>query len=139
MQETTKRFLQHLDSEKIKYEAKERKEQSDWVCVKYQGDNVDPVTIQFFFGLDGKDVALRVFTIAKVPQNKTVDMLKTLNELMVEYRWLRFYLDADNEVTASYDATITAETAAPVSTELMFRTLNIVDDCYPRIMKTLWT
>ena len=137
MQETTKRFLQCMDSEQIKYEAKER-EEKDWVGVKYNGNNINTISIQFFFDLGGKDVALRVFTIAKVPQNKTADMLKTLNELMVEYRWLRFYLDADNEVTASYDATITAETAAPVAKELMFRTLNIVDECYPRIMQTLW-
>ena len=81
---------------------------------------------------------VRIFSIARVPKNKTAAVLEVLNALMIEYRWLRFYLDSDNEVTAAIDAVITEETAAPVAGELLARGLNIVDDIYPRIMKVLW-
>ncbi len=138
MQETTKRFLKYLEDHNIRYDSKEREGQSDWVCVRYQGDNADTISLQFFFSRDGGDVAVRIFSIARVPKNKTAAVLEVLNALMIEYRWLRFYLDSDNEVTAAIDAVITEETAAPVAGELLARGLNIVDDIYPRIMKVLW-
>ena len=138
MQETTKKFLQYMDKEQIKYEAQEREGQADWVCVKYTGDNLGSIVMQFFFSEETEDFALRVFSIVKVPENRTADVLKVCNDLMAEYRWLRFYLDENKEVTAAYDATVTVETADLISAAIMFRTVNIVDECYPRIMKALW-
>ena len=139
MKATTAAFLDLLNQSGIKYEFKERPGKSDWVNVRYSGDSIRSISIQLFFSDDCEDVAIRSFSICKVPANKKADMLNLLNALMDEYRWLRFYLDEDNEVTAAIDAVITVATAAPIAKELMLRTLNIVDDVYPRIMKALWS
>ncbi len=139
MKATTAAFLDLLNQSGIKYEFKERDGKSDWVNVRYGGDNIQTLNIQLFFSEDCEDVAIRAFSICKVPSNKKADMLNILNALMDEYRWLRFYLDEDNEVTAAVDAVITVASAGPVGKELMLRTLNIVDDVYPRIMKALWS
>ena len=138
MKATTAAFLDVLNQSGIKYEFKERDGKSDWVNVRYGGDNIQSISIQLFFSQDCEDVAIRSFSICKVPANKKADMLNILNAIMDEYRWLRFYLDEDNEVTAAIDAVITVATAGPVAKELMLRTLNIVDDVYPRLMKALW-
>lgn len=137
MQETTKKFLQYMDKNQIKYEVQER-ENHDWVGVTFTGDNLRAIILQFFFSKETEDFALRVFSIAKVPENSTVDILKVCNDLMIKYRWMRFYLDENNEVTAAYDASVTLETSDLISATIMFRTVNIVDECYPQIMKALW-
>ena len=138
MLQTTKNFCRYMDAKDVRYDAKERDGKSDWVNVKYKGDNASKIDMQFFFGTDEGVVALRVFSIVQVPGSKTASMLELLNELMQEYRWLRFYLDSDNEVTAAMDAVITPETSAPVTFEMLSRTVSIVDDIYPRLMKLLW-
>lgn len=138
MKKTTKNFLDCLEEKEIKYQCEEREGKSDWVCVRFSGNNAPSVEVQLFFHEDEEDVALRSFSIVRVPQAKTAGMLTLLNSLMEEYRWLRLYLDEDNEVTATIDAVISADTAGPVSFELLMRMVGIVDDIYPRLMKELW-
>ena len=136
---TTRRFTEYLDGKNIKYTAKENEGKSDWVSVKYSADNMESINLSFFFDQDCQSFALRVFSIAKVPQNKIPAVLSVCNELANEYRWVRFYVDNDNEITASYDGVIDVDTAAPVCYELLGRTLSIVDEGYPRFMKALWS
>ena len=136
---TTRRFTDFLDGKSIKYTAKENEGKSDWVSVKYSAENMESINLSFFFDQDCQSFALRVFSIAKVPQNKVPAVLGVCNELANDYRWVRFYVDNDNEITASYDGVIDVDTAAPVCYELLGRTLSIVDESYPRFMKALWS
>lgn len=137
MQETTKKFLQYMDKNQIKYEVQER-ENHDWVGVTFTGDNLRAIILQFFFSKEAEDFALRIFSIAKVPENSKVDALKVCNDLMNKYRWLRFYLDENNEVTAAYDASVPLEPDDGIFAIIIFNSVNIIDKCYPRIMKALW-
>ena len=138
MKKTTKNFLDCLEEKEIKYQCEEREGKRDWVSVRFSGESAPSVEVQLFFHEDEDDVALRSFSIVRVPQEKAAGMLTLLNSLMEEYRWLRLYLDEDNEVTAAIDAVISADTAGPVSFELLMRMVGIVDDIYPRLMKELW-
>lgn len=137
MQETTKKFLQYMDKSQIKYEVQER-EKHDWIGVTFTGENLRAIILQFFFSKEADDFALRIFSIAKVPENSKVDVLKVCNDLMNKYRWLRFYLDENNEVTAAYDASVPSEPDDRIFAMTMFNAINIIDECYPKIMKALW-
>ena len=44
------------------------------------------------------------------------------------YRWMRFYVDSDNEFTAALDAVINGETIGEECYELLGRAVSIVDD-----------
>ncbi len=66
-------------------------------------------------------------------------MLELLNEVMDNYRWLKLYLDSDSEVTSQVDAIVDDRIAGIVGAELILRTVNILDNIYPRIMKIMWS
>jgi hypothetical protein len=43
------------------------------------------------------------------------------------YRWLRFYVDEDRELTAALDAVIPADSVGEICVELLHRSVSIVD------------
>ena len=139
MLQAVSRFLTVLDQRKINYDhypaEEDRKER---VRVDFSGDHVNNLTMVFFFDDDGESVNIKCFSICKVTPDKLMDIYVKLNELNYNYRWIKFYLDEDNEVTQSGDAIIDEETAGEECFELLGRYVNILDDCYPEIMKALW-
>lgn len=108
------------------------------VSVSFKGDNYPIIRSVFIFGDDGRDVAIRVFTIAKVPKDKALQVLAVCSVLNAEYRWVKFYLDTDWEVTAAMDAVIDPYTTGEECYELLMQMTQIVDKSYPEIMEALW-
>lgn len=139
MVQTAVIFTKYLDSKGKKYDYEERPGKSDVVEIRFSGDNWNSIPIRFFFDKDETAVAVRCFSICMYNQNKLAAGLLKANEINNEYRWVRFYIDDDNEATAAIDAVITTETCAEVCYELMIRMLNIVDDVYPEFMKACWS
>ena len=132
-------FTDKLNSRNLRfthYDAEENRKEC--VRISFNGDHGNTVTLMFFFDDDGTTVNIKVFSITRVPSEKLMDMYVLLNELNCDYRWVKFYLDEDNEVTVSGDAVIDAATAGEELCELMYRYLSIIDDIYPRIMKVNW-
>ena len=85
-------------------------------------------------------MAIRVWTIAKTTNTRQVAAVSlVLNDLNNNYRWYRWYLDDDREVTAAVDAVITADTIGAIVYELVQRGVNIIDENYPKVMKALWS
>ena len=118
-------FTRQLDSENIKYSVDSEK---DIVRVRYNGDHFKSVTFTFIFDDDGESFALRVFSISQFTNNQLNDAYEFCNRMNYKYRWLRFYIDSDDELTAAIDAVITPSTAGAECFELLARTVNIVDD-----------
>ena len=133
------RVKMFLDQKGVRYDYYERTEsRNEAIKVGFKGDNADSVELYFFFDEDGNSVNIKSFSIAKVSSGKLVDMYVLANELNNEYRWVKFYLDSDNEVTVSGDAIISPETAGEECYEIIMRYVGIIDDVYPRIMKVIW-
>ncbi len=84
------------------------------------------------------DVAMRIFSLIQVSHDKTDQMLETLNGIQKKYRFLRFTLDADNEVKVEYDMPNCTTDVGPIAVELLVRTMRIIDDVYPELMRCLW-
>lgn len=139
MVQTAVLFCKYLDSKGKKYDYEERQGKSDVVEIRFSGDNWSSIPIRFFFDTSCEAVAVRCFSICMFNQNKLAAGLLKANELNNEYRWLRFYIDEDNEATAAIDAVIDTSTVGEVCYELMIRMLNIVDDVYPEFMKACWS
>ena len=112
----------------------------DVVTVTYTGDNKDTIRFKIFVDPDEDNVAIRVWTIAKtLDADQAAAVTLLLNDLNNNYRWYRWYLDDDREVTASVDAGITADTSGDVAYELVQRGVDIIDENYPKVMKALWS
>ncbi len=138
MNACTQNFIDYLDAKGVKYDVEDREDDCK-VSVTYTMDN-STFTVSIFIDDSNNNVAVRCFSIVNVPDNaiKLQNALEACNKCNNDYRWIKFVLDGDRDVNAMCDGVITPDTAAAVIYELMVRTLNIVDECYPTLMKALW-
>ncbi len=123
-------FTQKLDAEGLKYKVHEER---PMVFLSYKGDNFDSLSFTFVFDEDGKSVAVRVYSIAKFEKHQLADAYQFCNQMNMEYRWIRFYVDKDDEFTAAMDAVISEDSAGAECHELLCRTVSIVDDVYGKL------
>ena len=96
------------------------------------------VAIHLVFDLDGESAQVVTSPIANAPGEKTAKMLLVLNECNHKFRWVKFYLDDDNDVVANGDVIFNEQNAGEACIELVMRTASIIDDAYPEIMKGIW-
>ena len=97
------------------------------------------ITINVIFDEDGESAQVLTSPIASVPTEKTSRLLLTLNDCNTKFRWVKFYLDADNDVIADGDVLFDEQNAADVVIEMVMRTASIIDDAYADIMKGIWS
>ena len=130
-------FMSYMDSEGVRYTELDT-EKNNVVKVVYNGDNLKSIAVFVFFDSDGDPlVQLKCWDIANF-KGKEDKAIRVCNDLNATYRWVKFYVDSDNEVTAAGDAIIDDETAGEECYEIVQRYVNIIDDVYPRIMKVIW-
>ena len=135
-----KSFSDKLTSCNLKFTHTEPVEgRKERIYIAFDGDHGNKLPLYFFFDEDGTTVDIKMFSVVKVPSDKLMDMLVLVNELNAQYRWVKFYLDSDNEVTVSGDAVLDVDSAGEELYELMHRFLRITDDIYPRLMKVTWS
>lgn len=142
MLQATRIMLRYFDQKGMKYadDIDTTKNGKDVVRVTYRADNVDKIVFKIFVDPDADNVAIRVWSIAKANNNNQYAALTmALNKVNNDYRWYRFYLDDDNEVTAAADAVVDLNTIGAVTHELIARGVNIIDEVYPSLMKALWS
>ena len=96
------------------------------------------VAIHVIFDLDGESAQIVTSPVAAVPGEKTAKLLLTLNECNHKFRWIKFYLDEDNDVIVNADIIFDEINAGPTCIEIVMRTANIIDEAYPDIMKAIW-
>lgn len=138
----TRNMLDFFERQGMKYspDIETLKSGKDVVKVTYTGANKEIIRFNIFVDPDEDNVAIRVWTIAKtLDANQAAAVTLLLNDLNNNYRWYRWYLDDDREVTASVDAVITADTIGDVAYELVQRGVDIIDENYPKVMKAMWS
>lgn len=109
------------------------------VKVAYSGDNTNDITIMVIFDKDGDGlVALRCWSFGKCPNGKRAAVLEACNQLNSEYRWVKFYVDSDTDVSCGLDAVIDIDTVGEECIQLVRRMVSIYDDAYPVLMKACW-
>ncbi len=118
------KFLKRLDAQGVRYA---READQPVVRIPYNGEFFRDVVFSFVFDEDGLTVGLRVFSIAKFGRSQLDDAYEFCNRMNSEFRWMRFFVDGDRELTASADAIVTPETCADVCRQLLARAVGIVD------------
>lgn len=137
MNNAAKLFADYLNQRNIKYSIFDE----DTVRVNYGGENCASINVNFIFSDDGRDVAVRSYSIAKVPKEAKKEYFGALlacSELNRIFRWVKFYLDDDNEFTAEDDAIIDPYTTGEECYKLLRHMVNVIDKAYPTIMKAVW-
>ena len=126
-------FINYLKERDFTFNVKEKEGTDTTVTFPYQGK----MTSFAFTGDDGCYVSIHT-VYENVPEEKFADLLIVCNELNTEYRWLKFYVDTDNDLMVEDDAILEPETAADECFELLVRRINILDDVKPRIMRAIY-
>lgn len=138
---STQQFVRLLDEKNIKYKLGSPTESGkDTMTVTYGGENMSSIRCSFYFSDDGEDVAIRVFDIVKVPENKVNAMIHVVNALNNRFRFAKFCLyTKDNTVQAEMDGAFRSHDVGEIVLEMMVRMVDICDKAYPDLMKALWS
>ncbi|MCD7956036.1 MAG: YbjN domain-containing protein [Lachnospiraceae bacterium] len=96
------------------------------------------IDILVVFPEDCKYAEIRCFNFAKVPKDRLGHALIACNELNKKYKWVKFYVDEDGDITAEDDAIIDVATCGDECFELMIRMTQIVNESYPVVMKAIY-
>ena len=81
---------------------------------------------------------IKCYDLGHFEGDKYAAGLLACNNANKQYRWVRFYMDGDNDVVAAMDAIVSSETVFDEMIELIVRMLQIIDDLYPEFMRARW-
>lgn len=129
---TTKKFYKKLQSEGYKCEAKD-----DNVITSSWTIGSGKITVACIFDDDNKSVRLVGMKYITITDNEWGSAVLRCNELNEQYRWVKFYVDKDNDILLQVDAVIQIDSCADVTFELLNRMLSIAEEAYPTILKAI--
>ncbi len=117
-------FTAELDRRKIRYTANAEKK---IVSCKYDGDNFKGQSFTFFFDDDGESFSVRAYSIEQFTKNQLDDAYAFCNSVNADYRWITFYIDSDDELTARADSIANPRNIGARGYELLSRIVRITD------------
>ena len=115
-------------------------ELKDGVIEIYQKkENIQSVRIIVGFdSVESNRPWFKCYDLGHFDDDKYAAGLLACNEANKKYRWMRFYIDSDNDVTVDADAIVSEESVFEEVIEIIVRMLDIVNDVYPMFMKARW-
>ena len=130
MLDSTRQFIQAMDAKDIKHSDIEVTDSGmEKVTVIYTGDSIPSIRMIFFFSKDCEDVAIRVFDIVKLPENRVDGFFKVVDPTSVnkqgndrgsQYRSGIYYVDEEGrDIAENVLAEQEKRNAVPVVTELL--------------------
>ena len=127
------RFIDSLKEKEIGFDLREGSDGDVLIRFMYDGKP----TTYIFSGPDGCYVTMLTH-FENVPAEKLADMYAVCNSLNAHYKWLKFYVDKDNDLMIDDDAIVSEESAADECFELLIRRFNIIKDAKPEIMRGIY-
>lgn len=105
-------------------------------------DDGPTVYVNYMSQDDDLDVSVRILgLLTKVNPMKEARIIKACNLINGEVRFLKFHLDANNNVNALYDLPVATseDCIGECAVELLVRTVRILDSEFPLLAKALYT
>ena len=137
MKDPTRKFMDLLDEENIRYQLHDETTNngSDILYSRNDGDNMKNMLILFF--IDDYDAEIMT-RIAEVPEIKRTLLMKELNKINNQYKYVNFYITDSGEINVQTSFVFRNCCAAEICLEMARKLVEIADECYPRIMKLVW-
>ena len=112
----------------------------EYLEVRFSEDNLI-TTIRVIALNEGKVLQVSSDTFAKIPLDKLSAVYPVINTLNCDYRFVKFTLDEDNEISAHWDLpdNVSPDSVGRVIVEIVIRMSQILDTAYPKLMKALWS
>lgn len=125
-------FMRHMDSRDIKYTVFD--EDDNIVYLAFGGDKETFVLVDF--DEDGNDAETVHFVsnnFAKAEKSKIPLALVRINEINRQYRWVKFYMSDDGEISADCDAVVSSGSVGPECVQIAIRMSNIIEDALDKL------
>lgn len=136
MLDSMKLTMAYFDSKGIPYRANEEKNVLEIGQIL---ENKGPFHVLIFFD-DDEHITVHSADFCKFPAEKKDIMYKTCSLVNSNYRWIKFYVDEeDNTITLEDDAVVQQDSCAEEVFELICHMMNIAEKSYPTFMKALWS
>lgn len=127
-----------FDEKNIKYRVNQVGEDASVVEAGFGLENGPNVIVRFISRDNDNDVAVRVFDLIKVAEEQRAAMRQTINELNIEFRYLKFVMHESGSVHVENDMYVRTENVGEIATEIFIRYMQILKQAYPKLMKALW-
>ena len=108
----------------------------------YGIENGPTITIKVFSQDDDNDVAVRVYGILhNVAEERLPKIMKVINQCNQKFRYFKFVMNDDNDVSVEYDFPVEASdyTLGQEVVEILMRMMHVLDECYPVLMRAIWS
>ncbi len=121
--------------------------------LKEDGMNPDVTIKEDFVGVniphDGKEFKMifqgengeylsQYFLCESIPAEKRDAVILACNEINRAYKWIKLYVDSDNDLMYQVDAKLSPETAGEEALEMILRMANITDEIKTQVMKAIY-
>ena len=114
---------------------------SESVCAGFAVEKGPLVVIRFISRDDDNDVAVRILSLFNdIPKKERIKVLKAINKVNCEMRYVKFCLDDDGDINVEIDVPVRCsdDCLGKVACELFYRTMQIVRDKYELIVRALY-
>ena len=139
---TTKCLLDELDKSGWNYRLVPHDDErpNDRVVVPMSAKNLPSVPVTIFFQPNEERVAMYVYNVYRVPEEKLPLIPALIDELHKQYVFARWIFDkSDNTIQAEwYGSVFGGEETGIICKSGIGRLSAIVDDCFPIIMQTMY-
>ncbi|MBE6915738.1 MAG: YbjN domain-containing protein [Ruminococcaceae bacterium] len=127
------KFIDRLKEDGMVPDVSTAKDGAILVDMKHQGKEVRCI----FRGDEGEYFTI-FFVYESIPAEKKNDMIVACNDINAQYKWVKAYVDSDNDLIYQVDAKLSPDTAAEEALEMVLRTVHITDEIKPRVMKAIY-
>ena len=137
MYQSIQEIADALDNVEIRYSVDE----SDAHHVLITNITSNIATYKFLFVKTeekGNDVGIRIIGLASYPREKWMDVFKLTNSLQQQYRFVKFRLDEDGDLSVSYDLPQSGNSVGKCAVEMLLTLTKVLDECYPELKRLQW-
>lgn len=127
------KFIAELKSKGMTPDIREPEEGVVIVEVGHAGKEI----LSIFRGDEGEYLSVSI-VYESVPAEKKTAAVLACNDINAEYKWIKAYVDSENDLIYKLDAKLSPETAAEETLEMVLRMASITDDVKPQIMKAIY-
>lgn len=110
------------------------------LVITYNASNINVIRVVVQFEEDNANYAtFHAFGLCKMEdEQRFARSVMICNEMNKAYRWVKFYMDDDRDLTISADAVIDLETVGEECLEIVLRICQIGDKALPEFFKARW-
>lgn len=131
---STQAFCNLLDAKGVKYELGGLDSNNNEKLSIHNNDSTNDFsyTIRYFFDDGQENCSLRVWDVISYSDADFAKVLRAVNKLNFDYKYVRFYLDeSDNTVTAAIDTIYRTHDIDQILWEATMYVVNILEVAYP--------